>query len=489
MIHNRLTLPRRLVCFICWSIAAGLLTLSTNLSTVAAADIRDFGAVGDGASDDTEAIERAIAENEDGQVVFSRGDYRITRTIEIDLDNHGRTSLSGLGGVGRVVMAGAGPAFRFVGTHTRSAAPTGFAPEVWQRQRNPQVDGLEIVGEHPEADGIEFVRVMQPSLHGVLIREVRNGVILSENNRNLLIDACHIYHCSGIGVLFDRVNLHQSIIQGSHISYCKGGGIKVLDGEIRNFQITGNDIEYNYDVDAEASADIWFDIRNGTVAEGTIASNTIQARESPGGANIRFIGGEQPTHPTPMGLWTISGNLIGNQEVNIHLVRCRGIAISGNHIYSGKKRSLVIESSEHIVVGQNSLDQSHNTGRDFTNGITLCDCDGIVLSGLILDNSAAGDEEQGGAVEVFESREVTISDCQILEPHVRGIWASGSRNVRLSGNTILERKEPRRMLAAIEIRSPAGVNVISDNLLGAGKNGRVISDSDDVKLLSNHPLD
>lgn len=489
MLYNRLNLPRRLVHFLCWSLAAGLLTWSTDPSIGAAADVREFGAVGDGETDDTEAIERAIAENTDGQVEFSRGDYRITRTIEIDLEKHDRTSLSGLGGVGRVVMAGAGPAFRFTGTHTRSAAPTGFAPEVWQRQRNPQVNGLEIVGQHPEADGIEFIRVMQPTLHGVLIREVRNAVILSENNRNLLIDACHIYNCSGIGVFYDRVNLHQSIIQGSHISYCKGGGIKVLDGEIRNFQITGNDIEYNYDVDAEASADIWFDIRNGTVAEGTIASNTIQARDSRGGANIRFIGSEQPTHPTPMGLWTISGNLIGNQEVNIHLVRCRGIAISGNHIYSGKERSLVIESSEHIVIGQNSLDQSHNTGRGFTNGVTLRDCDGIVLSGLILDNSAAGNEQQGGALEIFESREVTISDCQILEPQVRGIWASECRNLRLSGNTILERNQPGRMLAAIEIRSPIGVNVISDNLLGAGKNGRVISDSDDVKLLSNHPLD
>ncbi len=489
MIHHRLTLPQCLVRFICWCAVAGVFTGATPESTVVAADVREFGAVGDGEADDTESIERAIAENTDGQIEFPRGDFRITRTIEIDLEKYNRTSLSGRGGVGRVVMAGPGPAFRFVGTHTRSAAPSGFAPEVWQRQRSPQVSGLEIIGEHPEADGIEFIRVMQPSLHGVQIREVRHGVILSENNRNLLIDACHIYNCSGIGVFFDRVNLHQSIIQGSHISYCKRGGIKVLDGEIRNFQITGNDIEYNYDTEAEESADIWFDIRNGTVAEGTIASNTIQARDSRGGANIRFIGAEQPTHPTPMGLWTISGNLIGNQEVNIHLVRCRGIAISGNHIYSGKQRSLVIESSEHIVIGQNSMDQSHNTGRGFTNGITLRDCDGIVLSGLILDNSAAGDEQQGGAIEIFGSREVTISDCQILEPQVRGIWASESRNVRLSGNTIVERKQPGRMLAAIEIRSPLGVNVISDNLLGAGKNGRVISDSDDVKLLSNHPLD
>ncbi len=330
---------------------------------------------------------------------------------------------------------------------------------------------------------------MQPTLHAVLIRDVRNGIILTDNNRNLLIDACHIYNCSGIGVLFDRVNLHQSIIQGSHISYCKGGGIKIVDGEIRNFQITGNDIEYNYDPESDASADIWFDIRNGTVAEGTITSNTIQARESPGGANIRFIGPEQSAHRTPMGMWTISGNLIGSQEVNIRLVRCRGMAITGNHIYSGKQRSLVLENSENIVVGQNSLDQSHNTDRGFTNGITVRDCDGVLISGLVLDDSAAGSEQEGGALEVFASREVTITDCQIFEPHVRGIWAGQTRNLRISGNTIVQRKEPKRMLAAIEVSSPLGTSVVSDNLVGEGKNGRIVTEADSVILLNNHAVD
>jgi parallel beta-helix repeat protein len=465
--------------------AVALLAILIPTSPVSAASVRDFGAIGDGKADDTAAIERAVAENEDGQLEFPRGDYRITRTIEIDLAKYGRTSLNGLGAVGRVVMSGSGPAFRFVGTHTRSAAPAGFKPEVWQRERNPQIDGLEILGDHPEADGVEFIRVMQPTLRAVLIRDVRNAVTLSVNNRNLLIDSCHIYNCSGIGVFFDRVNLHQAIIHGSHISYCKRGGIKIVDGEIRNFQITGNDIEYNYDPDSDASADIWFDISNGTVAEGTIASNTIQARDSAGGANIRFIGPESSRHSTPMGLWTISGNLIGNQETNIHLVRCRGIAITGNHIYSGKNRSIVLENSKHIVVGQNSLDQSHNEGRGFTNGVTVRDCDGVIISGLVLDNSAAGSEQEGGALEVFDSREVTISDCQIFEPHIRGIYATNSRNLRISGNTIVERTEQKRMLAAIEVKSPDGANVLSDNLTGEGKNGGVVADKG-VAVVNHH---
>jgi hypothetical protein len=71
------------------------------------------------------------------------------------------------------------PAFRFVGTHTATAAPSGFASKVWERERIPQVDGLEIVGDHEEADGIEFIQTMQATLRGVLVREVRHGVILA----------------------------------------------------------------------------------------------------------------------------------------------------------------------------------------------------------------------------------------------------------------------------------------------------------------------
>ena len=45
------------------------------------ADVRDFGAVGDGVADDTGAIEHALADG-DGLLVFPRGEYRISRPIK-----------------------------------------------------------------------------------------------------------------------------------------------------------------------------------------------------------------------------------------------------------------------------------------------------------------------------------------------------------------------------------------------------------------------
>jgi hypothetical protein len=441
----------------------------------AGASVRDFGAVGDGVADDTAAIKAAVAQAKDGLLVFPRGNYRITSTIEIQLPERGFTSLNGQNGTGRVTMAGSGPAFRFVGTHMGSAGPTTFKPQVWEKERMPQIEGLEIVGAHEEADGLEFIRCMQPTVHGVLIREVRHGIRITQRNRNVLISASHIYNNRGVGIYFDRVDLHQTIIQGNHISYNKRGGIRIDGGSIRNFHVTGNDIEYNYDLTATESADLWFDLREGSVAEGTIASNTIQAVVSPGGANIRFIGPGRPEQQGLMGLWSISGNLIGNQEVNIHLVHSRGISIAGNHIYTGKKRNIMIEESRHIILSGNSLDQSHNYRGGFTNGITLRDSDGISIQGLVLDRAGGGDATAGGAIEVLNCRETLLTGLQVFEPQVRGLYVAGSRNTTITNSQVLERTAPATMLSAIHVTDDSRGLLIESNLLSRGRDGDLIA--------------
>jgi len=462
---------------LCRPAVAWVLTVVLLPAALAGANIRDFGAVGDGVADDTAAIRAAVAHAKDGLLVFPRGNFRITATIEIQLAERGPTSLDGQNGVGRVTMAGPGPAFRFVGTHTGSAGPTTFKPAVWERERMPQVEGLEIVGDHAEADGLEFVLCMQPTVRGVLIREVRHGIRLAVRNRNVLIASSHIYNCSGAGVFFDRVDLHQTIIDGNHISYCKRGGIKMVGGSIRNFHVTGNDIEYNYDLSAAESADIWFDLREGSVAEGTIASNTIQAVVSPGGANIRFLGPGRPEQQGLMGLWSISGNLIGSQEVNIHLKHSRGIAISGNHVYSGMKRNIVIEESRHIVLSGNSLDQSHNYRGTHTNGITLRDSDGISVQGLVLDRAGGGDASAGGALEVIDCRETLLTGCQIFEPRFRGIYVAGSRNTTITNCQIMDRTGTGTMLSAIHVDAHSRGVMIEANFLGRGSAGDLVAPS------------
>jgi hypothetical protein len=443
--------------------------------------VRDFGARGDGRTDDTEALEHAVRHVADGLLEFPRGDFRICRTVEVRLREHGRLGLSGLGGVGRVTMTGPGPAFRFVGTHTHNADPNTFDAAVWEKERMPQVQGLEIVGAHPETDGVEFVRVMQPTLRGVLIREVRHGVRLSERNRNLLIGSSHVYNCRGVGVFFDRVNLHQAIIHGCHISYCKGGGIKVAGGEIRNLHITGNDIEYNFDPAAPESADVWVEGGEGGVREGSIVSNTIQAKISPGGANVRLVG---PADVNKVSMWTVTGNHISNQTVNVHLKNCRGVVLTGNSIALSGRRNVLVERSRYIVVGPHSLDHNPDYKGETVDGISLRDCDGCQLTGVLVEGANAGSEKEGGAVEVYGCRETSVVGCQVFAPKHRGIFVADSRNTRIADCTVVDRAGGS-MVAAVEVAGQSPGTLIRGNLVGKGRRGDILAPG--AVLEGNHP--
>ena len=178
--------------------------------------VKSFGAKGDGIADDAGAIQKAV-DSKAGTIRFPPGVYKLSKTIEVDLDKVGWTAFVG-DGTARLVMTGPGPAIRFVGTHEGTADPKSFKDNVWEKQRMPRVSGLEIVGGHPAADGIEASGTMQITIESTLLRELRHGVRLVKRNRNVLISACHIYHNRGVGVYLDQVNLHQTNIVGSHIS-------------------------------------------------------------------------------------------------------------------------------------------------------------------------------------------------------------------------------------------------------------------------------
>ncbi|NGM62246.1 hypothetical protein G5B30_09995 [Sphingobacterium sp. SGG-5] len=442
-----------------------------------AIDVKDFGAQGDGKADDTDAIIAAITGAVDGHVEFTKGQYKISRTIEVKLGETGSLSISGAGGTGSVIMTGEGPAFRFIGSHEGSALPSTVKPIVWEKERMPTIYDLEIVGAHQDADGLEFRNTMQPTVRGLLIRDVRTGVHLVSRNRNIIIADCHIYNASGIGIFLDQVNIHQFIISNSHISYCKQGGIKVAGGNIRNFQITGNDIEYNCDPEGIVSADIWIDCSKpgSSVREGTISGNTIQAIYSPNGANIRFIG--QEGNPRKIGLWSITGNHISAQDINIHLQQTRGINITGNSFIRGFNRNIVIENSENIVVGNNVMDRNEDyysaTDSTAVGGVSIANSRNIIFSSNILEGAEAGNEQAGGALTINNSRHITINNNQITDPKFQGIHINNSAGVMVSACMVTENRQIPRMLSGILVTGSCPGTVIRGNRVDNGKSGRI----------------
>jgi polygalacturonase len=435
------------------------------------ASVRDFGALGDGVTDDSAALAHAVQQG-DGQLLFPRGDYLISEPLHVPLHWHGRTSISGQGGTARIIMAGPGPALFLTGSHRRSAHPDQFADAVWQRERMPTVRDLEIVGRDPEADGIRIEGAMQPTLQNLLIRQCRHGIHLRSRDRNVLIADCHIYDNRGIGIWLDEVNLHQINIHGNHISYCKRGGIVIAGSEIRNIQICGNDIEYNYDPKAETSADVLLDCRAGTIREGTLVGNTVQAVQSPGGANVRLLGAGK-NNPSAVGMFTITGNLLGSQHTVLDLRACRGVVISGNAIYSGYHYALRAEDAEHLVIGANSIDHNPDYKGASTDRLVIERCRNVTLNGLLVQHMRAASAPTPATLEIADCQNVNMTGCQIINARTTGVAVRGSSVVRVADCTIRGGADDKTYRAAVSVDRASTHVMVVNNFLGKGADGEL----------------
>ncbi len=430
-----------------------------------------FGARGDGKTDDTAALSHALRQG-DGRLVLTRGDYLISRPLIVALAALGRLGITGEGGTARLVMAGPGPAIHLVGTHAKTADPKDVAEGVWRQERMPTVQDLEIVGAHAEADGVRIEGAMQPVLRGLLIRRCRHGIHLVRRDRNVIVSDCHVYDNSGAGVFLDRVNLHQTNLTGNHISYCKQGGIKIAGSEVRNIQICGNDIEYNFDPHAEESADVLFDCRDGTVREATIVGNTIQAKQSPGGANVRLLGAGRD-NPNATGLLAISGNLLGSQAAVLHLRACRGVVVSGNCIYSGYQYAVLAEDSENLVLGPNTIDHNPEYKGKSTDQVLLRRCRNVTLSGLTMQHTLPAEKEPDASVEIDGCRNVSLTGTQIIGARVRGVLVKGSTAVRVADCTIRPREGDATYRRAVEADGESRQVLVVNNFLAKGSDGEL----------------
>ena len=428
---------------------------------------KEFGPRGDGIADDSAAIQKAIDETT-GALELGPGTYRITKGLVVDLAQRGKTELRGAGA--RIINESSEPAILLLGTHNRSADPKGVTEDVWAKESTPIIAGIEIAGANPEADGIALNMTWQPTITHVTVHDCRHGIRLFNNNRNVIISNSHIYHNTGIGVFLDDVNLHQIIINTNHISYNACGGIKVYRGNVRNIQIVGNDIEYNFGEPDVPVGDVWFLVGPTGIREGTISGNTIQAKRTNDGANVR-IEGIGPECNYKIGLIAISGNLITNQNCNILIKHGRNIAIQGNTMLLGPDRNIRVVNSDQISISSNVIDDIPDYGGDTVGGVELDGCTGSSINGLILQNAKHG-------IQVRNSSEINITGCIVKEPQTCGIDLIDTSNSRVSDCIVTDKGKDRKMASAIRGRGNCSQNMIINNradggMIDAGGEGTV----------------
>lgn len=420
--------------------------------------------IGDGTADDTAAVQKAVVAG--GAVRFARGTYRLTKTVVVDLDKTGFISLNG-DGVARFVMEGAGPAFHFKGTHGGTADPKSLKPEIFERQRTPMVDGIEIVGAHPEADGIEATGTMQITITRVAVHDARHGIHLTVRNRNVIISDCHLYHNTGVGVFYDNVDLHQSNIIGSHISYNAGGGVVTRGGGVRNLHIGTCDIESNMTPEAPPTANVLIDCTGGSTAEVSITGCTIQHNPSPGAANVRFIGKGKPRgddDTTQWGHLSISDNVLSDVEVNIDLQHVRGAVITGNTFGGGYEHDMLVTNCSNIAIGPNTFDRNppyyRGKAEAAKGGLVFRDSRDITLTGLHID----GIRSHPAAVQIENGDTFNISGCTILDSDGAGLLLKSVTNSLVTGCLIADRRKDRQAVPSLLVEGGDGNTFASNKL-------------------------
>lgn len=369
--------------------------------------------------DRTEELQSRI--DESGNLLLPPGVHRISSTLQITLGQNHSTVVRPESGPATLIMDGPGPAIRVVGSHEGSASPASFQPATWN-ERMPILEGFEIVGNHPDASGIELVKTVGAIVNKVQVRWCRHGLILADRNRNVIVSDVHFYENSGIGLYLNDVNLHQINVSNSHISYNRLGGIVVRDGNVRNLHITGCDIEGNMPADDTATnaANIMIDVSGSpkdmsrSVAEVAITGCTIQHSSNytkgdidsiaPGGANIRILGKEI----WPIDSVTITGNVISDTNVHLDISHATDVTISGNTCFAPNPDFLHARDSARLVVHGNTFNP-----RQFERpGCLVFDrCRDSIVS----DCTFRALQAEDGAIVVRDSARMNLTDNILTE--------------------------------------------------------------------------
>lgn len=448
-------------------------------------DVTHFGAKGDGKSDDTDALQHAIDEGT-GLVSFPSGTFIIKKTLVVDLSKKGPVSIRGAAGTTSIVMRGGGPAIRLIGSHKGTALPQSWTDKTRLQERFPNVTGIDIRGEHPDAVGIELVETAKPTIRNVFIRECRVGIHLRQRNRDVLIADSHIYNHADYGIFLDHVNLHQMNICGCLISYCKAAAIAMIGGDLHNIQITGNDLEYSHSVDfmRPDSADVLIDARNGIASEITIASNTIQAKPSVNGTNVKVMGRlDAPGFPSAR-LIAITGNIIGSQFTSVLLQTAQRVTLTGNTIYDGSTVGLKAKDCDGLVIANNAHGWSHQPDAPRPDHYEFENCTGVSLTGEVFQNAGGGDEAGGGVIVIKKCRDVAVGQVVIRNPKHRGILIDSSSQVTLTGS-VVSTDDASKMIAAVEVTGSSKDIVVTGNLFNKGQKGGLVCATDSVTETGN----
>ena len=297
-----------------------------------------WGAVGDGITDDTQAIQAAV-DSIDGGVLFFRPGaiFKVSDTISIDT-----SKVKGIIGNNATIITDSDIDILhiFGGLETGSANPGVDDTKAEEGSMAFFIRGLKITSSPTLSvgTGLKLTGTFGVIIESCHIYKVNVGVCITERNRNIIISGNHIWNCRSYGIHYDHANCHQSIINNNHISYAKT--LLFFDnGDVHNIQIVGNDIEggYSQDSNFDNAIKVLAYEPNTQISQIQITGNSIEEHLVGNSliymyCNRRYSEQLEEGEAQPyIGIWEIVGNeLSGSKECNIELHSATPGVISNN---------------------------------------------------------------------------------------------------------------------------------------------------------------
>lgn len=346
-------------------------------------DVAMFGAVGDGVTDDSAAVQAAMdsAGERGGIVAFDTSKvYAVSETIVVDV-----ARVRGIeGNLARIMLTRDVVALRIVGTHTGSASPGHESSQrIKLPEMHPYVRGLRVHAE-PRLRGTAL------SIEGTFGLQVtqchffdlRTGIEFAKVNRNVVLANTNIWHCLDYGIWWNGGNVHQTNIVGNHVSYCRKA-MFVDDALIYNVQIVGNAIE------ASSSPDVVEYVVHAVARDGYIegfefVGNSLEDHVQVSGAAVRIDGGPQR--------------------------RGKQIMIIGNDMGNSRAGDIVVSDLDEVVIANNAMSYSADYSIRLTGHVL-----GVSVTGNVMNTRS---DRRMGMLVIGDAEQRTVVDALVFTDNV-----------------------------------------------------------------------
>ena len=412
---------------------AGAVTRSVNDKLRETVSVKDFGAIGDGATDDTAAIQNAINSVSSGGIVhFPPGTYVVngpaSAVFPVDVQWPRTVALNVP--ASQVVFRGVkNKSIIKLGTTTLSCAIFGSDSLI----SDIGFSGLTFDGNSSVITAVDAYGFFFPKMGALTINDCvfqsfkRDGVLLGIN-----VVAGSDYRCDWLSVencLFSvtNANLDPSIGQHGIRAY---NARSVFVSNNRFFSFVKSPVDFNpiSNENLETSLHLvnnYFSNNDASWLAGWSSISLMGDRAYVSGNTI-VGGGEIVVHAGPFGRTLRDYRIIGNSLRNV----VNGIVVNQ-------------DVNSNIVVSDNHIRNARNSGIYVVNANSppYSGTNPVIISNNLIEDSYVGTyvwTSQPSCIAIGQAQNVTVTGNQCITPRWAGISVlSGSNNINVSGNSVI----------------------------------------------------